>query len=153
MLIVIRTNFFIERESRSDSLQPHGLYSPWNSRGQNTGMRSLSLLQGIFPTQKLNPGLPHCRQILYQMSHNGNGTLPLLLKIRILTYDLENLSLLSLLKTIVVIQMKLKINTPVTYHLLVIYHNKNSRHILHPKKSIHEMKQMEKYLQIMNYCP
>jgi len=30
---------------------------------------SLSLLQGIFPTQGLNPGLPHCRQILYQLSH------------------------------------------------------------------------------------
>ena len=37
---------------------PHGLYSPWNSLGQNTGVGSLSLLQGIFPTQGLNPGLP-----------------------------------------------------------------------------------------------
>ena len=55
----------------SDSLRPHGLYSPWNSPGQNTGMDSLSLLQGIFPTQGLNPGLPHCRQILYQLSHQG----------------------------------------------------------------------------------
>ena len=52
-----------------DSLQPHQLYSPWNSPGQNTGVGSLSLLQGIFPTQGLNPGLPHCRQILYQLSH------------------------------------------------------------------------------------
>ena len=43
----------------SDSLQPHGLYSPWNSPGQNTGVGSLSLLQGIFPTQGSNPGLPH----------------------------------------------------------------------------------------------
>ena len=34
----------------SDSLQPHGLYSPWNSPGWNTGVGSLSLLQGIFPT-------------------------------------------------------------------------------------------------------
>ena len=51
----------------SDSLQPHGLYSPWSSRGQNTGVGSLSLLQGIFPTQGLNPGLPHCRWILYQL--------------------------------------------------------------------------------------
>ena len=34
----------------SDSLQPHGLYSPWNSPGLNTGVGSLSLLQGIFPT-------------------------------------------------------------------------------------------------------
>ena len=56
----------------SDSLQPHGLYSPWNSLGQNTGMGNLSLLQGIFPTQGLNPGLPHCRQILYQLSHKGS---------------------------------------------------------------------------------
>ena len=35
-----------------DSLQPHELYSPWNSPGQNTGVGSLSLLQGIFPTQE-----------------------------------------------------------------------------------------------------
>ena len=52
-----------------DSLQPHGLYSPWNSLGQKTGVGSLSLLQGIFPTQESNPGLPHCRRILYQLSH------------------------------------------------------------------------------------
>ena len=56
----------------SDSLQPHGPYSPWNSPGQNTRVGSLSLLQGIFPTQGLNPGLPHCRQILYQLSHKGS---------------------------------------------------------------------------------
>ena len=53
----------------SNSLQPHGLYCPWNSPGQNTGVGSLFLLQGIFPTQGSNPGLPHCRQILYQLSH------------------------------------------------------------------------------------
>ena len=56
----------------SDSLQPHGLYNPWNSPGQNTGVGSLSLLQGIFPTQGSNPGLPHCRQILHQVSHKGS---------------------------------------------------------------------------------
>ena len=44
----------------------------WNSPGQNTGVGSLSLLQGIFPTQGLNPGLPHCRWILYQLSHQGS---------------------------------------------------------------------------------
>ena len=49
----------------------HGLYSPWNSLGQNTGVGSLSLLQKIFPTQRSNPGLPHCRQILYLLSHKG----------------------------------------------------------------------------------
>ena len=53
----------------SDSLQPRGLYNPWNSPGQNTGVGSLSLPQGIFPTQGLNPGLSHCRWILYQLSH------------------------------------------------------------------------------------
>ena len=53
----------------SDSLWPHGLYSPWYALGQNSGVGSLSLLQGIFPTQGLNPGLPHCWQILYQLSH------------------------------------------------------------------------------------
>ena len=42
-----------------NSLQPHGLYSPGNSPGQNTGVGSLSLLQGIFPTQEWNPGLLH----------------------------------------------------------------------------------------------
>ena len=55
----------------SNSLRPHGLYSPWNSPGQNTGVGSLSLLQGIFPTQASNPGLLHCRQILYQLSLYG----------------------------------------------------------------------------------
>ena len=48
----------------SNSLRPHGLYTVWNSLGQNTRMGSLSLLQEIFPTQGLNPGLPHCRWIL-----------------------------------------------------------------------------------------
>ena len=56
----------------SDSLRPHGLYIPWNSPGQNTGVGSLSLLQGIFPTQRLIPGLLHCRWILYQLSHKGS---------------------------------------------------------------------------------
>ena len=56
----------------SDSSWPHGLYSPWNSPGQSTGEGSLFLLQGIFPTQGSNPGLPHCRWILYQLSHKGN---------------------------------------------------------------------------------
>ena len=55
-----------------DSLGPHGLYNPWYSPGQNTGVGNLSLLQGIFPTQGLNPGLLHCRQILYRLSHKGS---------------------------------------------------------------------------------
>ena len=51
----------------SDSLWPHGLYNPWNSPGQSTGLGSLSLLQGIFPTQGLNPGVLNCRQILLKL--------------------------------------------------------------------------------------
>ena len=46
--------------------------TPRNSPGQNTGVGSLSLLQGIYPIQGSNPGLPHCRQILYQLSHQGS---------------------------------------------------------------------------------
>ena len=58
------------------TLQPHG-YSSWISPGQNTGMDSLSLLQGIFPIQGSNPGFLHCRQIFYQLHYlgrEGNGT-------------------------------------------------------------------------------
>ena len=64
-----------ESESRSVmpySLRPHGLYSPRNSPGQNTGVGSLSLLQGIFPTKGSHPDLLHCRQILYQLSYEGS---------------------------------------------------------------------------------
>ena len=50
------------------SLSPVWLCDP----GQNTGVGSYSLLQGIFPTQGSNPGLPHCRRILYQLSHQGS---------------------------------------------------------------------------------
>ena len=56
----------------SDCLLPHGLCSSWNSPGQNTGVGSLYLLQGIFSTQESNPGLPHCRQMIYHLSHQGS---------------------------------------------------------------------------------
>ena len=76
-----------ESEGRSvvsNSLWLHGLYSPWNSPGQNTGVGRLSLLQWIFPTQGSNPGLLNCKWILYQLSHKrkprntGVGSLSLL---------------------------------------------------------------------------
>ena len=66
-------NIRIESESVSvvsDSLRPHGLSMEFSR--QNTGVGSHSLLQGIFPTQGSNPGLPHCKQILYQLSHKGS---------------------------------------------------------------------------------
>ena len=56
----------------SNYLWLHGLYSPWNSPDQYSGVGSLSHLQGIFPTQGSNAGLLHCRQILYQLSHKGS---------------------------------------------------------------------------------
>ena len=65
----------LESESHSvmsNSLQPYGLYSPWNSPGQNTGVGSCSLLQGIFLTQGSNWSLLHCRRILDHLSHQGS---------------------------------------------------------------------------------
>jgi len=53
------------------TLRPYGLYGEWNSPGQNTGVVSRSLLQGIFPAQGSNPGIPHCRRIPYQLSHKA----------------------------------------------------------------------------------
>ena len=56
----------------SNSLGPPGLYSPWNSPGQNIGLGSLSLLQVVFPTQESNQGLLYCRWILNQLSYQGS---------------------------------------------------------------------------------
>ena len=61
----------------SSSLGPHGLQltrllCPWDSQGQNTGLGSHSLLQGIFLTQGSNPGLLHCRHILYHLNDQGS---------------------------------------------------------------------------------
>ena len=64
----------LSRSVVSDSLwlpglQPVRLLCPWGFFRPEYGVGSLSLLQGIFPTQGSNPGLPHCRWILYQLSH------------------------------------------------------------------------------------
>ena len=66
--------FLLER--KKESVRPHGLsparlLCPLNSPGKNTGVDSHSLLQGIFPTQWSNLRLPHCRPILYHLSHQG----------------------------------------------------------------------------------
>ena len=57
------------------------LLCPWNSPGKNTGVGRHALLQGIFLTQGWNPGLLHCRWLLYCLSHQGNpkGILSLLI--------------------------------------------------------------------------
>ena len=55
----------------SDSSRSQGLYSPWNSPDQNTGVDSCSLLQGIFPIQGLKPGLLHCKWIFLPAEPQG----------------------------------------------------------------------------------
>ena len=67
----------LSRSVVSNSLRPHGLLParlpcPWDSPGKNTGVGCHALLQGIFPAQGLNPGLPRCRWILYHLSHQGS---------------------------------------------------------------------------------
>ena len=53
-------------------LQPTRLLCPWDSPGKNAGVGCHALLQRIFPTQRSNPSLPHCRRILYCLSHQRN---------------------------------------------------------------------------------
>ena len=59
-------------QSCPSSLWPHGLWPARLSLVKNTGLGSHSLLQGIFLTQELNPGLPLFRQNLYHLSHQGS---------------------------------------------------------------------------------
>ena len=77
---ISRINSLMKSESVSvvsDSLRPHGLqptglHSPWNFPGKSTGVGCHFLLQGIFPTQGSNLGLPYCRQTLYHLRHQGS---------------------------------------------------------------------------------
>ena len=73
----------VSRSVVPDSLRPHGLQStrflcPWDFPGKDTGVGGHFFLQGIFPTQDLNPGLLHRRQILYRLSYKGSPPLLLL---------------------------------------------------------------------------
>ena len=63
----------LSRSVMSDSLQPHGLWPGSSVHGDppGTGVGCYALLQGSFPTQRSNPGLLHCRWILYHLSHQG----------------------------------------------------------------------------------
>ena len=63
-------------EPKSPVLQPGSLLIEPPGKPKNTGVGSLSLLQGIFLTQESNQGLLHCRQILYQLSYQGNPLIP-----------------------------------------------------------------------------
>ena len=86
---------YVSRSVVSDSLRPHGLQParllcPWDFPGKSTGVGCHFLLQRIFPTQGSNPGLPHCRQMLYHLSHQGSP-----IYVYTHTYLLENTLMLG----------------------------------------------------------
>ena len=66
--IYIYIYIYIHTHTHTHTIQSTEFWPEYT--GQNNGVGSLSLLQGIFPTQGSNPGLPHCRWIFYQLSHN-----------------------------------------------------------------------------------
>ena len=62
----------MSESSRPRGLQPTRLLHPWGFPGKSTRVGCDFLLQEIFPTQGSNPGLPHCRQMLYRLNHPGS---------------------------------------------------------------------------------
>ena len=107
-----------------DSVWPYGLDSPWNSPGQNSRVGSLSLLQGIFPTQGLNLGLLHCRWISLPAEPQGKpkntrvGSLSLLQQI-FLTQEL-NRGLLHCRQ--ILYQLGYQGNRTVQVYSIIIWH-------------------------------
>ena len=70
--VIICLSVSVSHSVMPDSLRPHGLQPtrllcPWDFPGKDTGVGCHFLLQGIFPAEGLNPGLLHCRQILYRL--------------------------------------------------------------------------------------
>ena len=72
MVVVLDSRAWL---SVTDSIDLARILCPWESPGKNTGVGCHSLLQRVFPTQGLNPGLLHCRQILYHLNHQGSPEL------------------------------------------------------------------------------
>ena len=68
----LRSCLVVSNSLQPQELQPIRLLCPWNSPGKNTGVGCHSLLKGVFPTQGSNPGLLHCKQILYSLRHQGS---------------------------------------------------------------------------------
>ena len=83
----LRRKWSESRSVMSDSLSPDGLYSSWNSPGQNTGVRSLSLLQGLFPSLGIEPRSPALQEdslpaeLQGKPKNTGLGSLTLLQRI------------------------------------------------------------------------
>ena len=77
-------------EPRSPALQADSLPAKPPGKTRNIGVGSLSLLQGIFPTQESNQGLLNCRQILYQLSYQGSPTMLITLRLFISSYIQDN---------------------------------------------------------------
>ena len=73
VLMKVSVSHLVESNSlQPPELGPARLLYPWNSLDKNTGVGSYSFLQGIFLIQGSNLGLPHCRQSLYHLSHQGS---------------------------------------------------------------------------------
>ena len=72
LLLLLLSCFSRVRLCVTHRRQPTRLPRPWEYPGKNTGVGCHFLLQGSFLTQELNPGLPHCRQMLYPLSHQGS---------------------------------------------------------------------------------
>ena len=120
----------------SDSLLLYGLYSPWNSLGQNTGVGSLSFLHGIFPTQGSNPGIPHSKPSIFwhsaffmiQLSHPYMTT-GKTIALSIWTFVGKVMSVLFNMVSWFVIAF-----LPRSKHLLISWLQSPSTVILEPKK-------------------
>ena len=141
----------------SNSLQPHGLYSPWNSPGQNTGVGSLSLLQGIFPTQGSNTGLLHCRWIFYQQSHKGSPLRVTHYKSTTLKKKSPITQRISILFSLILFYLKICVSGEggnslcslgfcVSDKKLTSWGGKNTRHII----SVHNFKLILRYRKLPN---
>ena len=72
-LLLLLSQFSCVRLCATHGQQPTRLLCPWDSPGKNTGVGCHALFQGIFPTQGSNPGLQHCRRILYHLNHQGSS--------------------------------------------------------------------------------
>ena len=66
----------LSRVRLCDHMEPTRLLHPWNFPGKSPGVDCHFLLQGIFPIQGSNPGLQHCRQMLYCLSYRGSPKFP-----------------------------------------------------------------------------